>query len=167
MSKLNRLNFRIVIRNITIFFMIAKTQTLEGITSKVDKDQHIILWDLDNCNLSEAISSLTRTQDKYDLSDIAIFSDRDNGYCAICYTVVPFMRMLRILVDTDYIDEGFIGYTAKRFKATLRTRRKDGRGKMEIKYIIKSFPTRAPDKLERILYDTGIVKEGVNIGNFG
>lgn len=146
--------------------MIAKTQKLEGITSKVGKDEHIILWDLDNCNLSEAIESLTRTQDKYNLSDIAIFSDRENGFCAICYTVIPFMRMLRILVDTDYIDEGFIGYTAKRFKATLRTRRKDGRGKMEVKYIIKSFPARPPIKLERILYDTGIVKEGVNIGNF-
>ena len=147
--------------------MIAKTQKLEGITSKVGKNEHIILWDLDNCNLSEAISSLTEIQDKYNLSDIAIYSDRENGFCAICYTVVPFMRMLRILVDTNYIDEGFIGYTAKRFKATLRTKRKDGRGKMEIKYVIKSFPVKSPERLERILYDTGIVKEGLNIGNFG
>lgn len=166
MSKINRLNFRIVIRNITIFFMIAKTQKLEGITSKVGKDEHIILWDLDNCNLSEAIASLTEIQDKYGLSDIAIFSDRENGFCAICYTVVPFMKMLKILIDTNYIDEGFIGYTAKRYKATLRTKRKDSRGKMEVKYIIRSFPVKSPVRLERILYDTGIVKEGLNIGNF-
>jgi hypothetical protein len=58
--------------------MIAKTQTLKGISSKIGWNQHIILWDLDNCNIEQATESLRNVQEKYKLSDIYIFGDRDN-----------------------------------------------------------------------------------------
>jgi hypothetical protein len=166
-NRLNRVALRLVIKNITIFLMIAKTQTIEGITSKLEHNRHIILWDLDKCDLDEAKDSLTYVQDKYNLSSIAIFSDRENGFCAICYKVVDFITMLRILIDTQYIDNGFVSYTAKRNKATLRVSRKENRGQMKIKAILYSYEVAPPRELERIIYKTGLLKpeEGLRLGN--
>lgn len=164
MSKLNRLNIRFKLGNITIFGMIAKTQTLSGISSRVGYDKNIILWDLDNCTLKEAIKALEYVQQKYNLSDIYIFGDRDNGFNASCFTIVSYNTLLRILIDTDYIDNGFISYTAKRMKATLRMCRKENRPEMEIKHIIYSHYAPMPKDLEIVIYDTGLVKDGITIG---
>lgn len=166
-SRLNRVALRLVFRNITLFFMVAKTQTIVGITSKVEHNRHIILWDLDKCDLEEAKEALTNVQDKYNLSSIAIFGDRDNGFCAICYKVVDFITMLRILIDTMYIDNGFVSYTAKRNKATLRVSKKENRESMRVKAILYSYEVAPPRRLERIIYKTGLLKpeEGLRIGN--
>lgn len=166
-SRLNRISFRFELMGFTLFFMVAKTQTIIGMSSKIRHNRHIVLWDLDKCNLSEAIRTLTEVQFKYHLSDIAIYGDRNNGFCAICYKVVDFITMLRILIDTDYIDEGFLSYTAKRNKATLRLSRKEGRDEMKIKSVLRSYHISAPLQVERIIYKTGILKpeEGLRIGN--
>ena len=168
-SKLNRIALRIENKHLTVFLMIAKTQTIEGITSKLEHDRHIVLWDLDKCDLDEAKDALTYVQDKYNLSSIAIFGDRDNGFCAICYKVVNFITMLRILIDTQHIDNGFVSYTAKRNKATLRVSRKEDREKMKIRAILYSYEVAPPRKLERIIYKTGLLKpeEGLRLGNVG
>jgi len=65
-----RLNFLFKFRNITVFFMVSASQTLEGVTSKVGEDQHIILWDLENCTLEQAKETLAEVQYKYRLGDI-------------------------------------------------------------------------------------------------
>ncbi len=163
-SRLSRLNMRFKLRNITIFFMISRTQTTTGITSKIGPNQHIVLWDLDHCNIQEASTALIDVQKKYNLSDIYIFGDRDNGFGAICFKVVPFITMLRILIDTNYIDEGFISYTAKRNKATLRMWHKENRPMMKVKNILHTYHLDMPENMEKIIYDTGLVKDGVTLG---
>ena len=160
-----RINIRLKFRNITAFFMVAKTQSLRGISSKLEYDKHIILWDLDKCSLVEALGALEGVQNKYKLSHIYLFSDRLDGFCAICFTVVPYIKMLRILIDTKYIDEGFISYTAKRNKATLRTVMKENRPMMKVLYRLNTYSEPIPDKLETIFYDTGTVKNGLTLGS--
>jgi DNA-binding protein Fis len=82
-----RLNFRIKLSNWTLFFMIAKTQTLEGVTSKcldepIERHLHHIFWDLEGCTLPQAEEKLSEIQFDYALGDIIIFSDREGLYRA-------------------------------------------------------------------------------------
>lgn len=163
-SRLNRINIRFKLGNITIFFMIAKTQTLRGISSKIGWNQHIILWDLDNCNIEQATESLRNVQEKYKLSDIYIFGDRDNGFNAICFKQVTYIELLRIIIDTEYIDVGFISYTAKRNKATLRMTQKQDRRDLAIHALLKTYEVPLPDNMEFVTYDTGLVKDGISLG---
>lgn len=166
-SKLNRLNIRFKFGNITIFFMVALTQTLKGISSFIEWNKHLILWDLDKCNLAQAERALEDVQSIYNLSDIYIFSDRDDGFCAICFKQVTYIELLRIIIDTQFIDVGFISYTAKRNKATLRMVQKEGRTKLKILSVLKTYPIPLPDDMEVITYDTGLVKDGISIGMKG
>jgi hypothetical protein len=144
--------------------MVALTQTLRGISSMIEWNKHLILWDLDKCNIAQAKKALRDIQDKYNLSDIYIFSDRVDGFCAICFSRVTYINLLRILIDTQYIDVGFISYTAKRNKATLRMTQKEGRTELKILSVLKTYSIPLPDNMEFITYDTGLIKDGISIG---
>jgi hypothetical protein len=74
---LKRFNFRARIGNITFFFMLAKTQTLEGVTSLQPDGAHIVMWDLENCTLEQSEETLRKVQRKYGLSHIYIASDSE------------------------------------------------------------------------------------------
>jgi hypothetical protein len=158
-----RLNIRIKILNYTLFGMIAKTQTVSGIISQLEFDKHIIMWDLDDCSLDEAKAALKYVQFKYNLSDIYIFGDKPDSHRAICFTVVSLMELLRIIIDTDYIDPGFVSYTAKRCHAAIRLSPKQGRPNQNTQTILESYPAPIPKKLIKKTYDTGIEKKGVTL----
>ena len=170
MSLLNRINFRFNLRDLTFFFMVARTQKVAGITSKVGKDEHIILWDLDRCNFTDAVKSLVYVQDKYKLGDILIISDKENSYGGICLTKVTFNELLKILIDTPLIDMGFVAYTAKRYGATLRLSSKKDRKDREVIDTIKSpfggYRETNNSDFHIVVYDTGLVKNGLHIGEF-
>ena len=117
-----RFNFRVKIANLTLFAMIAKTQTLEGVTSLQKDGSHIVMLDLEKCKLEQVENVLGRVQKKYGLSDIFIVSDCENSYRAWCLSKVDFVTFLKILVDSlSILDYNFFYYTVKRKKATLRT----------------------------------------------
>ena len=165
-SLLNRLNFRLRIgKNITVFFMIAKTLSTSGLISKVGEDQHIIMWDLDGCTLKQAEDALREIQSKYNLADIFITSDKTGSYRALCFNVVDIKSFLRILIDTRYVDSQFIHYTAKQNKATIRLLEKPDRGILDIVSTLYSYPQPIPEKIVRAIYDTGLVKQGITIGS--
>jgi hypothetical protein len=136
-------NTRLKVRGITLFAMISKTQTLEGITSRVSKegDLHIPMWDLENCTLKEAEQSLAFVQDKYTLSDIYILSDSVGSYRAISFAPVEFKTFCNILLDTEYLDWNFFYWTVLRSKATIRLSNKVNRKPQEIIEILKSYPS--------------------------
>jgi hypothetical protein len=62
--------------------MLAKTQTLEGVTSLQSDNSHIVMWDLENCTLEEAERTLSKLQRKYRLSHIYVASDVEGSYRA-------------------------------------------------------------------------------------
>jgi hypothetical protein len=142
-----RINFRIKIFNRTIFFLYAKTQTLEGITSKIkDSDKHYVFWDLENCTLEEAKLTLKVVQWKYNLGNIFIVSDLPKSYRAWCFTQVTFKTFLKILLDTDYVDYNFFYWTVKQGKATLRTSNKQNRQPQKIIAVLPSFNEQIPQQ---------------------
>ncbi len=159
-----RFNFRIVKFGWTFFFMLAKTQSLEGLTSLLSDGRHIVMWDLENCNLEEASRILIRVQRKNNLSHIYIVSDAEGSYRAWCFSSVTFKKFLRILVDSlEIIDYSFFYYTVKRLKATLRTSNKKKRPPQRLVRVLESYPTDFPIKMEKVIYDTGLVKRGYTI----
>ena len=160
-----RLNLRIKVRGITFFAMVSKTQTLEGITSKVSKEGnlHIPMWDLENCSLRKAQKSLSFVQNKYALSDIIIISDSIGSYRAISFAPVDLKTFLKILLDTDFLDWNFFYWTVLRSKATVRLSNKINRKPQQIIEVLKSYPSQIPERFERVAYDTGIDKKGVNL----
>jgi len=164
-SGLNRINIRLKIRNITIFFMVARTQTASGISSKVGNNKHIILWDLDECTLKQAEDTLRDVQQEYNLSHIYIISDKVGSYRALCFSIVDFNTLMKIIISANYVDEYFISYTARRMKATLRLTKKIDREKQDILSILYSYFEPIPEILERVIYDTGLIKHGITIGS--
>jgi len=158
-----RFNFRAKIGNVTFFFMIAKTQTLEGVTSLQPDGKHIVLWDLENCTLKQVEETLRNVQGKYGLSHIYIASDAEGSYRAWCFSKVHYKTFLHILLDTEHLDPIFFDYTVKRKKATLRTSNKENRPIQKLVSVLESYPALIPETWEKVTYDTGLVKRGRNI----
>jgi hypothetical protein len=159
-----RLNFLFKIGNLTIFFMVSSTQSLEGVTSKIGKDEHLVLWDLEKCTLEQAKETLTNVQYKYRLGDIFIVSDCEGSYRAWCFSRRSFKEYLKILLDTEHLDWNFFYWTVKRGQATLRTSNKQGRPPQKVVAYLNGYePTEIPAKMVHVLYDTGLEKRGVVI----
>jgi hypothetical protein len=158
-----RFNFRAKMGNITFFFMVAKTQTLEGVTSLQSDGTHIVLWDLENCTLEQVEDTLRKVQRKYGLSHIYIVSDAEGSYRAWCFSKVEYKTFLHVLLDTEHLDPIFFDYTVKRKKATLRTSNKQGRLPQELVSVLESYPASIPEIWEKVTYDTGVVKRGRSI----
>jgi hypothetical protein len=158
-----RFNFRIKIWNVTFFFMVSPTQTLEGVTSLQPDGKHIVLWDLENCTLEQAEETLRKVQMKYGLSHIYIASDAEGSYRAWCFSKVDYKTLLHILLDTEFLDPVFFDYTVKRKKATLRTSNKQGRLPQKLVSVLESYSAPIPKTWEKVTYDTGLVKKGRSI----
>ena len=158
-----RIKKRIGNHEFTFFVMLSETQTLEGITSLQPDGKHIIMWDLEGCTLQEAIETLRKVQQKYNLSHIFIVSDAEGSYRAWCFSKVDLNTFLKILLDTDYLDWNFFYYTIKRRKATLRVNNKKNRLKQELVSFLESYPMPIPELPEMVIYDTGIEKRGLSI----
>ena len=107
--------------------MISHTQTLEGLTSQVGKDKHIILWDLEDCSLDEAKKTLSTVQFCHRLGDVFVVSDAENSFRGWCFSVRSWKEYLIILLETDCLDYNFFYWTVRRGSATLRLSDKAGR----------------------------------------
>lgn len=159
-SLLNRINFRLKWRGWTFYSMLAKTQECLGITSKLGEDVHFPLWDLDDCTLEQAVATLEAVQEKYGLGEISVYSDRDDGFLAACFTRMSFNRMLRVLIDTDYLDPMHLSYTARRGAATVRVRTKPGRPPLRVVAVLPGTQDY-PGAIRYAVYDTGVIKGGL------
>lgn len=156
-----RINFRIVKFGFTLFVMLARTQTLEGVASLLPTRRHIVMWDLENASLGKIEKTLSEIQRKYKLSHIYIVSDSEGSYRAWCFSKVNLKTLLSILVDSlDILDYSFFYYTVKRKKATLRTSNKKDRPAQKVVSILWSYHSTIPSKMEQVVYDTGLEKKG-------
>jgi hypothetical protein len=155
-----RKTLKVTCKGLTFFMMLSHTQTLRGITSKVDEtDKHIIMWDLEDTTLDKTERELKRIQKKHNLSTIYLMSDKPKSYRGICFTIVPFLKMLHIISDTKYIDFMFVKYTCIRQRASLRFSPKHDRKELKFKKLESDIkPSSMPKKMELIEYDTGLVK---------
>jgi hypothetical protein len=168
-----RINFRIITNiplttfRLTHFLMLSFTQTLEGITSRIVDDpqnRQYVFLDLENCTLEQAQETVRSLQQNYSLSDFYLMSDLERSYRAWCFTPVDYKTLLHILVDClDILDYNFFFYTVKRRKATLRTSAKKGRPEQKLVSVLKTYPMPLPSRVERVIYDTGLEKQGLSL----
>lgn len=160
-----RINLRLKLKDTTVFFMIAKTQGLRGVTSLTSINKHFIFWDIEGVTLKEAINSLKQIQNRYQLSNIYIESDNNVTFRAWCFNQVEYKKMIKILSDSlDFIDYNFFYYTVKRRKATLRVSPKKNRETQKVVSILESYYIEPPDgNIEKVNYDTGISKRGISL----
>lgn len=144
--------------------MLAQTQSLKGITSKIIGDKfnrHYVFWDLEKCSLDNAKQALLVVQEQYGLSDIFITSDFPKSFRAWCFSKVDFHIFLRILLDTAFVDWNFFYWTVQKGKATLRISSKTNRPKQKLVAVLKSFSSEVYNKVETVNYDTGTDKIGI------
>ena len=162
-----RINVRIKKFGFTVFIMLSKTQTLEGLTSIQSDGKHIIMFDSkDNCDLNELKECWKRIQQKYGLSNVFIVSDKEGSYRIWCYTHVSFDILLKILLDAyDLMDWNFFYWTVTRGKATLRISNKKNSEPQKIVAVLESYPAifNENELWEKVTYDTGTEKRGINI----
>jgi hypothetical protein len=164
-----RLNLRLKLGRLTAYFMISLTQTLEGVTSKVvgEKDLHLIFWDLEKCSREEAEKTLKERQFQHQLGNIFLVSDIKGSYRGWCFSRRSWKEYLIILLETDHLDYNFFYWTVRRGSATLRTQTKEGRlPQMVVSFLEGYEETEIPEKMVRVIYDTGIEKRGkvIDIG---
>ena len=152
--------------------MVAETQTLEGITSKVigREGYHYPLFDIENPKqrlpLETIEHELGKIQLKYNQSDFFITSDKKESYRAYCFNEVKmtdYMRMQLDLIDVGILDYNFFWWTVNKSKATLRISPKRNRPKQELLSTLHSYSVPIPDKFESVLYDTGVQKRGLTV----
>jgi hypothetical protein len=159
-----RFNFRLKIGTLTLFFMLSQTQTLEGVASKVGRDEHMILWDMEGCTLDQATETLATVQYKHRLGDIFLVSDAEGSYRGWCFSRRPWKEYLTILLDTEYLCYNFFHWTVRRGQATLRTSSKLGRPHQRVVAFLSGYEqTAVPQTLTHVLYDTGFEKRGVTV----
>jgi len=162
-----RFNFRFKFGRFTVFFMLSHTQTLEGITSRVGENEHIILWDLEGCSLEEAEETLSEVQFRHKLGNIFITCDAEGSYRAWCFSKRTWNEYLRILLETEHLDYNFFHWTVRRGASTLRISNKAGRQPQKIVSFLQGYEeTQIPEKMVHVVYDTGMEKRGkvINIG---
>jgi hypothetical protein len=121
---------------------------------------------MEECIKDQALNALKYVQDYYRLGQIYLLSDKAQSFGAICFTKVDYMTMLKIIINTEYVDKGFVNFTAQHGKATLRMTRKYNRPERKLECVLCSpyRRDRINHKIEMVLYDTGLVKRGVAIG---
>jgi len=158
-----RFNFRLKKFGHNFFVSLSEIQTLEGITSSQPSGKHIVMFDLEKCNLQQAEKTLGKVQTSYSLSDIFIVSDVEKSFRAWCYSQVDFKTLLKILLDVDYLDWNFFWWTVKRDKATLRTNNKKNRSSQKIVSVLESYSVPIPKLCEKVVYDTGVKKRGTTL----
>lgn len=159
-----KINVRIKVGNITLFFMVSQTQTLTGVTNKLGPNKFFLMWDLENCSLNQATKTLQTVQKNYGLSTIFVVSDHPKSYRAYCFSTVTFPKFLEIICATEYCDWNFIRWSVVRAEATLRTSQKQGRPKQKLVAVLESHKiVPIPKMCKRVVYDTGIEKKGKTI----
>ena len=173
-----RINLRAKIHGYTFFIMLAKTQSLSGITSKVVGDEfkrHYVFWDLEQCTLGQAKLALKYVQEQYDLGTIFVTSDFPHSFRAWCFSKVAFLTLIRILIDTAFVDYNFIYWTMQKGKATLRLSPKQNRPEQKLVAVFsrdyeeewqnleekRKREMFLPNQFEQVNYETGYDKIGI------
>lgn len=153
--------------------MLAKTQTLQGITSQVigKEGYHYPFFDLEKpkgtLQLEEVEYELGKIQVSYSLSNFYILSDKQGSYRNFCFLPVKFTDYLRMqldLIDAGILDYNFFWWTVNKSEATLRVNSKKNRPKQELVSTLHSYSVPIPkEKVRQAIYDTGIEKRGLTV----
>lgn len=165
---LSRVNIRINIFTYTLFVMFSRTQQLNGIMSRLPNGNHVIFFDSIDCDLNKLKEMWLPIQKRHNLSNCYILSDKENSFRIWCFNQVSFQELLIILLEAKpLMDWSFYVWTVNRGYATIRTSNKVNREQQKIIDVLESYYISMPMALKQItnkvIYETGIEKRGLNI----
>jgi len=164
-----RINIRLKAKNITMFFMISKTYTVEGYTSRIDDNTHIFMIDFKEMPLEEVKKSLEETKQYFEqkykrkMSNIYIVSDKLNSYRAWSFTYITFEQLIELISVTKGYDVNYLRYTVAERQATLRISKKPNRDMQKIVAVIKGEKDVIPRSMIKKYYDIGNTKKAISI----
>lgn len=131
---------------------------------KVMENIHYVMWDLEGASFEEVKRQLSLIKTTYKLGEIFIVGEsyKQKSFRAWCFKPVTFRELISIITNTKYVDFLFLKYTILRGKATLRISQKAYRPEQKILYVIKGKHYNLPKEMERVIYDTGFIKDAKN-----
>lgn len=150
--------------NRLFYASLVETEKCIGINSnRKGEDSHFVFMDIDEAKIGDLVIELERQQNKYNMGEIYITTDKEDSYQVWCFKKYPFKKMLEILANNRYTNLPFIKWTARKGCSTMRLSTKEGR--------IESYLTRLdgdkhkmPLKVEKVLYETAKGR-GVKVSN--
>jgi hypothetical protein len=153
---MKKLTYRKRIGKYLFYAFFTKTENTTGVTSYVKDDKnhmHYVLWDFDKTPLVHVINELMYVSKLYELKNIVIMSDKKDSYRAFSPTKVDFRTLMKILLDTEFVDWEFIKWTMRRGYATIRMTKKEYRKKPKIIEILKYDGRYKPDLNDFVYVD--------------
>ncbi|RLE67073.1 MAG: hypothetical protein DRJ38_00435 [Thermoprotei archaeon] len=97
-----------------------------GVSSEVDGDKHILIWDFDEQKLTNISNELQKVSEAYKLSNIYVLETSPDRYAAICFSAFDWPTALLIVARTKYVDENFLKLSIRQRFFTLRVGPKGG-----------------------------------------
>lgn len=119
----------------------APVTNVVGVNSKLDNDEHIIMWDFDASKYVNVRNELLRVQRLYQLPNIYISeTSKDTGFHAWCFKRVSWRKLVEILAFTRGVDWNYFKYGVYRLHFTLRVSSKCGRKIKPKKVLLSGVP---------------------------
>ena len=123
------MNFRIDVRGWRFYIALSHSQKVSGVNSKLPNGKHFLMWDFDNVEEDNVKASLESVQRRYKLSRIYLINTGIAGYWhAYCFKACSYPDTLKILAETEYLDQVYFKIGVLRGYFTLRYSPKGDRG---------------------------------------
>lgn len=117
----------------------------QGVNSKVEDDNHVLLWDFDNTNIEVVRIALGMMQKRFQLPTIHVmWSNGVRSWHAYCLCRMPWRHAVEIVASTPAVDWQFFRYGVLRGAFTLRVTGKNGVYPREV----FKLPSRKPESIK-------------------
>jgi len=122
------MNWRVDFKGWRFYIAITHSVRVKGVNSKLPDGRHFLMWDFDNKEEYDVISSLATVQKRFKLPKIYLVNTGLPGYWhAYCFVAVSYPDCLRILASTLLLDSVYFKIGCIRSYFTLRYSKKKGR----------------------------------------
>lgn len=114
--------------NWKFMFSCSQIEDIVGVNSKIDEENHVLMWDFDNVHLDILKNELQQIQFIYELPNIYVVQTKLTGsYHAYSLCKRSFREACAILTFSTYIDMVYYRLGVTRGYWTLRISEKSGR----------------------------------------
>lgn len=135
-------------------FSVAPVTRVQGVNSKIDTGDHILMWDFDEVDHLKVALALEGVQSRYDLPAITVLnSGKPEHFMAYCLRRHSWQRSIEIVAATRHVDMNFLKYSVYRGYFTLRISPKLGRA------IRPAFTLPSPIRMDVAIDDLGSFEE--------
>lgn len=111
---------RFSFRGYQLYIAFTRSRLVDGVNSLTSEGKHILMWDFDEIDSLDVVGALSRVQKRYRLANITVLKSSKRSYHAYCFQSHTWPDTLRILADTNKLDQAFFKIGVLRGYYTLR-----------------------------------------------